>query len=267
MKVSYFDYWFAQTKVTMQENSFYIAFAAFVQICVAFDFGFLYLFKNNRSIFKSVFDHIRKGAPFSWVMGFATEQVKLVKPRSVSEEVNQLCGRVAKKKDKLMSPANHEYMCDYMAVTGVVSGLYGMLWLLFVPWSYCHLDNAEDLYLTATASTMVSEILMVVSFFYRKAKGKCMQLTRADMVLRSIFGLMFCCLVGFLLMKMNWVIETRVSFHGLFLLSMAVTLGPVCFYFLHILVTFLCRLCKSTILFTETMQLRRDRMQFSFPKR
>lgn len=111
----------------MQDSSFYITFTAFVQISIAFDFGFLYLFKNNRSIFKSIFDHVRKGMPFSWVMGFATEQVKLVKPKAVPEELNQLRGRVAKQKDELMSPTNHEYMCDYMAVTGVVSGLYGML--------------------------------------------------------------------------------------------------------------------------------------------
>lgn len=78
----------------MHGSTFFIAFAAFVQLSVAFDFGFLYLFKNNRSIFKSIFDHVRKGRPFSWVMGFAGEQVKLLKPQSVTEEVNQLRGKI-----------------------------------------------------------------------------------------------------------------------------------------------------------------------------
>jgi hypothetical protein len=251
----------------MQNSSFFIAFAAFVQICVAFDFGFLYLFKNNRSVFKSIFDEVRKGAPFSWVMGFAAEQVKLVKPKAVSDEVNQLRGRVAKKKDELMSPANHEYMCDYMAVTGVVSGLYGMLWLLLVPWLCSPIANAENIYLTLTTSTVIAEILMVIFVFYRKFRGESMQMTRAAMVLRSTIVLMVCCLVGCLLLKMGWVMETEAPFHQLFLLSMAVTLGPVCLYLLHLAFTFICRLCKSALLFNSAMHLRRDRMRLSKTKR
>lgn len=94
-----------------------------------------------------------------------------------------------------------------------------------------------------------------------------MQMTRAVIVLRSTFVLIGCGLVGCLLMKLGWVIETELSFHRLFLSSMAVALGPVCFYLLHLSVTLIYRLYKSTLLFYETMQLRHGRLQFSQKKR
>lgn len=247
----------------MHDSTFFIAFAAFVQISVAFDFGFLYLFKNNRSIFKSIFDHIRKGRPFSWVIGFASEQVSLLKPQLVSEEVNRLRGKVSKRKDELMSPANHEYMCDYLAVTGVASGLYSLLWLLLVPWSYGHLSNPNDLYLTLLVSTVIAEFILVFHVFYRKKRNKGTQKTRAAMVLHSTMLFVCCCLVGCLMLANEWVVESCIPFHTLFLVSMSVTISPVCFYLIHLLVTVFCRLYKSIGLFKEANRLRHIRLQLS----
>lgn len=245
----------------MHGSTFFIAFAAFVQLSVAFDFGFLYLFKNNRSIFKSIFDHVRKGRPFSWVMGFAGEQVKLLKPQSVTEEVNQLRGKVSKRKDELMSPANHEYMCDYMAATGVVSGLYSLLWLLLVPWSYSHLSAPNDLYLTLSVCTVIAELILVFHIFYRKKRGKGTQKTRAAMVLHSTLVFVCCCLAGFLMLAQGWTIGCSIPFHTLFMLSLAVTISPVLFYFIHLMVTVFCRLYKSVGLFREAWKLRNIRLQ------
>lgn len=60
----------------MSENGFYTNFSAYVQIAVAFGFGLLYLYKNNRSIFKSVqsviFDAFRKNAFFKWLLRYPT---------------------------------------------------------------------------------------------------------------------------------------------------------------------------------------------------
>lgn len=247
----------------MHGSSFFIAFAAFVQLSVAFDFGFLYLFKNNRSIFKSIFDHVRKGIPFSWVMGFASDQVKLLKPKSVPEEVNQLRARVSKRKDELMSPANHEYMCDYMAATGVVSGLYSLLWLLLVPWSYSHLSNPNDLYLTLSVCTMIAELILVFHIFYRKRRSNGTQKTRAAMVLHSTLLLVVCCGAGLLMLVKGWVIGTSIPFHTLFLLSLVVTISSVLFYLFHLLVTVFCRICKSVGLFREAWKLRGIRLKLS----
>lgn len=247
----------------MHDSSFFIAFAAFVQLSVAFDFGFLYLFKNNRSIFKNIFDHVRKGRPFSWVMGFASDQVKLLKPKSVSEEVNQLRGRVSKRKDELMSPANHEYMCDYMAATGVVSGFYSLLWLLLVPWSYSHLSNPNDLYLTLSACTVIAELILVFHIFYRKRRGKDTQKTRAAMVLHSTWVFVGCCLAGLLMLVKGWTVGTSIPFHTLFLFSLAVTISPVLFYLIHLTVTVFCRVYKSVGLFREAWKLRSIRLKLS----
>lgn len=245
----------------MHDSSFFVAFAAFVQLSVAFDFGFLYLFKNNRSIYKSIFDHVRKGRPFSWVMGFASDQVKSLNPRSVPETVNQLRGRVSKRKDELMSPADHEYMCDYMAVTGVVSGLYGLLWLLLVPWSFGHLSSANDLYLTLSACTVIAELILVFHLFPRKKRGKSAQKTRAAMALHSVWVFVGCCLTGLLMLVNGWVIGYSTPFHSLFLLSLAVTISPVLFYLIHLMVTVLCRVRKSVGLFREAWKLRRIRLK------
>lgn len=245
----------------MHDSSFFIAFAAFVQLSVAFDFGFLYLFKNNRSIFKSIFDHVRKGRPFSWVMGFASEQVKLLKPKSVPKEVNQLRGRVSKRKDELMSPANHEYMCDYMVATGVVAGSYSLLWLLLVPCSYRHLSNPSDLYLTLSACTVIAELILVFHIFYRKRRGKGTQKTRAAMVLHSTVVFAGCCLVGLLMLVKGWTIGSSIPFDTLFLLSLAVTISPVLFYSFHLMVTVFCRLYKSVGLFRQAWKLRKIRLK------
>lgn len=255
----------------MYGNSFFAAFAAFVQVSVVFDFGLLLVFKNNRSIFKSIFDHVRKGIPFSWVMGFATEQVgRVKKPRTVPESVNQLRADVSNKKNDLMSPANYEYMCDYMAVTGVVSGLYAMLWLVLVPWSYSHVEQSESLYLTLSACTVVAELIMVANIFARerrkrkneekgqegKKKAKVLQMTRAAMVLHSAGIYTISCAIGLLLLYLNLTVEATLPFHQLFLFSLAIAYGPVCFYVLHVASAFVYRLFKSFSLFKETIQLR-----------
>ena len=240
----------------MHGSSFFIGFATIVGFAVVFDFGLLYLFKNNRSMFKSLFDHIRKGRPFSWIGGFAEIQVARVKSANENESLMQYRGLVQKRINDFKSPEDYEYMCDYLAMTGIISGLYCVLWLLIVPWSVEYGNAVENLYLTLSTSTLVAIIIVLIDVFCTKDNKNKKKPTRTAFFLYSTVIYIICCFVGWLMLHLGFVFTIGWPFHKLFLLSLLLSFSPICVYFVHLIVAFLHRLRKSIVLAIMALRLR-----------
>lgn len=224
----------------MYDNNFYVGFTAFVQVAVVFDFGLLFLYQNNRSIFKSLFDRIRKGGPFSWIVGYAKENVKNINTKDVSAKTNEQRARVQQGINVFLSPAKYEYMCDYLAVTGIISGFYSILWLLFVPWSVGHANHSEDIYLTFSLATVIAEIIAIVKVFCPDKERP----TRASLFLFSLITFVLCSLCGWILMRNGFVIVSTCPFNKTFFFSLLIAYGPICIYTVHLVITVIHRLIR-----------------------
>ena len=214
----------------MSENVFYTNFSAYVQIAVAFGFGLLYLYKNNRSIFKSVqsviFDAFRKNAIFKWLLHYPAFVGGKI---SVRKSPIFLCVGKAYLKEqqtKFSAALDMERTCDYLAVLGIVSGFYSIGWLLLVPWSQQHLERWDELYLTLTLATIVADVIMV-------AYTVCMRISRAKAFIYSVIVMTLCIVTALGLYQNGVTIVYGGSFDRLFLMSMTVPFASICFFVIH----------------------------------
>jgi hypothetical protein len=223
----------------MSENGFYTNFSAYVQIAVAFGFGLLYLYKNNRSIFKSVqsviFDAFRKNAIFKWFLRYPSFVEGKINVRTSPESLCEVKAYLKKLQTKFRAALDMERTCDYLAVLGIVSGIYSVGWLLFVPWSQQHLEHSDDLYLTLTLATVVTDVIMV-------AYTVCTRISRAKAFIYSVIVLTLCIATALALYQNGITIDYDESFDCLFLISMTVPFASICCFIVHTLFFILYRL-------------------------
>lgn len=223
----------------MSENGFYTNFSAYVQIAVAFGFGLLYLYKNNRSIFKSVqsviFDAFRKNAFFKWLLRYPTFVEGKINVRTSPESLCEGKAYLKELQTRFRAALDMERTCDYLAVLGVVSGIYSVGWLLFVPWSQQHLENPDDLYLTLTLATVVTDAIMV-------AYTVCTHISRAKAFIYSVIVMTLCIAIALGLYQNGITIDYGESFDRLFLMSMTVPFASICCFIVHTLFFILYRL-------------------------
>lgn len=216
----------------MQGDSFYTNFSAYVQAAVVFGFGLLYLYKNNRSIFKSiqsdVFDAFRKNALFKWLFRYPTYVTNKVTVRKNGTFLNSWKGLLSTSKAVFEAALDMERTCDYLAVLGIVSGFYSMGWLLLVPWTFKYGIQIEDMYMTLTVSTVVADVLMVI---YVLAN----HITRSKLFIFSTIVLSLSCLVGLTLYNHGLYVESFLPFDDFFLASMIVPYSSVCFFIIQLL--------------------------------
>lgn len=236
----------------MSSESFYTDFSAYVQIAVAFGFGLLYLYKNNRSIFKSVqsvvFDAFRKNAIFKWLFRypeFVEERIDVTKSPTILCEAK---GCLKKIRTKFGAALDTERTCDYLSVLGILSGFYSIFWLVFVPWSQKHLYFADELYLTLTLATVAADIIMVIYVV-------CKRITRAKAFIFSVIVLALCVLISLKLYSMGWVLAYHTDFDILFLMTMAVPFAPISFFVLQMICFMVFRLLLLLIALVMTLLL------------
>lgn len=223
----------------MQGDSFYIGFSTYVQVAVAFGFGLLYLYKNNRSIFKGIqtamFDAFRKNALFKWLLNYPTYVSEKVKARRDGTFLNWWKGLLSTFKTVFDASLDMERTCDYLAVLGIVSGFYSIGWLLFTPWAYRYGEDFQGTYMTLTMSTVVADVIMVV---YALAK----HITRAKAFIFSTIVMTLCCVVGMGLYHYGVCLSSPLLFDNFFILSMAVPFSSVSFFLIQLLLFVLFRL-------------------------
>ncbi len=215
----------------MLRESFYTNFSAYVQLAVAFGFGLLYLYKNNRSIFNSaqsvVFDAFRKNALFKWLLRYPTFIGNKVDVNNSPAILCKSKGYLQKLRNKFEAALDTERTCDYLSVLGILSGIYSVGWLIFIPWSQKYLDNAEELYLTLTLATIVADVVMVCRSMYN-------HLTRPKAFIFSVIVLTLCVFVSLTLYSWGWVLIYETDFDTLFLMTMAVPFAPISSFVLHL---------------------------------
>lgn len=223
----------------MQGDSFYLGFSAYVQVAVAFGFGLLYLYKNNRSIFKGIqtalFDAFRKNALFKWLLGYPAYVSGKVRARRDGTFLNWWKGLLSSFKTVFNASLDMERTCDYLAVLGIVSGFYSIGWLLFVPWAYRYGAELQDTYMTLTTSTVVADVIMVIYALIMHVK-------RAKAFIFSAIVMTLCCGVGMCLYQHSFYLLCPMSFDDFFVLSMAVPFSSVSFFLIHLQLFVLFRL-------------------------
>jgi len=239
----------------MQENVLYISFAALVQISVAFDFGLLYIFKNNRFILKSILGELNKWSFFQKCIRIAKDTIRGASVNDLSESLNLRRGRLQKSVDIFSSTYQYERVCDNLAMTGVVSGLFSVLWLIFIPWSISHGTHMEDVYMTSSVCTFIS-IVWVTSLAYRYRKK---DHTRAKILLIAFGSFVLCLVVGLVMLRCNIAVNTSMDFDMFFLISVIVLpFGPVFASLIQLLVSFLIRVFNASVLLFKAVNLQFD---------
>jgi len=236
----------------VQGDSFYIGFSAYVQVSVVFGFGLLYLYKNKRSIFKSilsdVYDAFRKNALFKWLLQYPQYVAGKVKVREGSSFLNAWKGLSSTLRTVFESSLDMERTCDYLAVLGIVSGFYSMGWLLLVPWTFNYGTHVEDIYMTLTLSTIVADVMMVI---YALAN----HMTRSKSFIFSAIVLSLCCFVGITLYNHGLYVDACMPFDDFFLASMAIPYSPVCFFIIQLLLFAIFRLLILSVTLVLTLLL------------
>lgn len=215
----------------MLDNSFYMEFSAFVQIAVAFNFGLLFLYQNNRSIFKSIqtafCDAFRKNKFLLSLLRYPMYVADKVKVRNSGKLLCQWKGRLMQGKDIYSTAPNKVRMCDHLAALGIVSGFFSMAWLLYVPWVQKYISCAEDIYITLTVATIITDICMV--FYTIKHK------TRAKTFIYSVIVMTIWYIIALILYNRGLTANCLLEFDTFFLFSMAVPFAPICFFILDLL--------------------------------
>lgn len=236
----------------MIDDSFYVGFAAFIQLTVGFNFGLLYLYKNNRSIFKSiqttVFDGFRQNALTKLLLSYPKHVTEHIKPKTHGAFFCKRKASVKNSINAISAACNYERTCDYIAATGIVSAFFALEWLLLVPWAYKYLPNAQNVYGTYTIVAIVTTLFMLL----HSITG---HITRGKMfMLASIaFGLFH--LIAFKVWPDGWKMDFCCDFDNIFLWSMLVAVAPIVYFLLHIALLIALRSMHLAYLICGTMVL------------
>lgn len=239
----------------MQGNVLYLGFAAIVQLSVAFDFGLLYIFKNNRFVLKSLFGELYQWSFFQNRIKNAKKTINGVSVSKLSDELNCRRGALQGEVDVLSSAYPFERICDNLAMTGIVSGLYSVLWLLLVPWSFSHGTDMENLYMTFAVSTFFADI-WAARYAHKHSEDKH---TRTEKLVKAFWIFFTCTTVGCVMLGCNIAIPTTIDFDIFFLFSVIILpFCPIIIYLFVLLCSFLYRLTKVFVLLYETVNFQID---------
>lgn len=237
----------------MQGDSFYIGFSALVQLATVFSFGLLYLYKNHRSIFRSVqitfFDAFRKNSLILWLLRYPASVTKPIKPSTHGPFFCTYKARIRFCENGMKAALDFERTCDYLAVTGIVSGIYSVGWLLLVPVSFKYGENAQDIYMTLTMSAFVAECLMLMYAIYQ-------HMTRAKSFLFSIFILLVCCTTALVMYRNGIRFPSLMDFDTFFLFSMLIVYAPIGFFVAHNILFTVLRIIIMAVILVMTLALQ-----------
>lgn len=224
----------------------HVLFSAFVQVAIAFDFGLLYLYKNNRSIFKGVQLRVCDSFRYNYFIGLLLSY-SVNNKKVASGFMKKWNAVLATMKTKVKTAFDYEQTCDYLAVLGIVSGIYSFGWLLWIPWANNRSLNFPDLYMTLTMCTVVADCIMFLKAIFMK------KMTRSKAFIQSTLVLLISCIGGYSLYKNGIAVISPMKFDNFFLVSMMVVYAPMVVYVGHILasiglrlLTLLCLLVFAT---------------------
>ena len=136
---------------------------------------------------------------------------------------------------KMKAALDVERTCDYLAVLGIISGIYSLCWLLLFPYITLHAPNFPDLYITLTTCTAVACFLMLLRVIFME------KMSRTKAFILSVLFLILCCGVGCFLYKHNLRVTCPMSFKCFFMVSMMVVFSPVCVYVFHVVMSIVFR--------------------------
>lgn len=237
----------------MINDSFYVGFAAFIQLTVGFNFGLMYLYQNNRSPFKStqsiVFDGFRQNALTKFLLRYPKYVANQISPRIHGEFFGRCKAWQINNVNTISAACNYEKMCDYIAATGVASAFYGLEWLLLVPWSFKYMEDAQEVYGTCAFVAIATTIFMFVHAVSH-------HITRGKMFLFAIIAFVLSHFIAFVLWP-EWLrIPFCFEFDNIFLMTMILAASPIAFFMMYIMVLILWRVLRLTGLVLATVPLQ-----------
>lgn len=236
----------------MINDSFYIGFAAFIQLTVGFNFGLMYLYQNNRSPFKStqslIFDGFRQNALTKFLLSYPKYVAGKIKPQKHGEFFAVRKAWLINNVNAISAACNYEKMCDYIAATGVASAFYGLEWLLLVPWSFKYMDDAQEVYGTCAFVAIATTMFMFVHAVSH-------HITRGKMFLFAAIAFVLFHFTAFVLWP-EWLrIPFCFEFDNIFFMTMILAASPIAFFMMYIMVLILWRLIRLVYLVLATMPL------------
>lgn len=236
----------------MVDDSFYVGFAAFIQLTVGFNFGLLYLYKNNRSIFKSiqttVFDGFRQNALTKLFLSYPKHITEQIKPKTHGAFFCKCKASAKNSMNAISAACNYERTCDYIAATGIVSAFFGLEWLLLVPWAYKYLPDAQYVYGTCTIVVVLTTLFMLL----HSITG---HITRGKMFMLASISFALFHFIAFKAWPDGWKMDFCSDFDNIFLWSMFVAVAPIVYFLLHIALLIVLRMIHLVGLICGTMAL------------
>lgn len=213
-------------------SSHYIAFAAFVQLAVALNFGLVYLDRNSKllGLKRKLFSTYRAGNTPA-VANVANILKRYESNKSYSKKVDNLHTKVKEYHATVTSEWDDEHELSFFPALGVVYGFYGLA-LLFL---MCFFDIPgreiyyQNQFLTLSQLTLVFSVLLIVRSWRKNISTKIVP-TLLLYLLIAGGGWLFTC--------QGWVFSCEMEFAAHFHWYMIMAYLPIIYYFLRVIIIF-----------------------------
>lgn len=236
----------------MINDSFYVGFAAFIQLTVGFNFGLMYLYQNNRSPFKStqslIFDGFRQNALTKWLLSYPKYVATQIKPKIHGESFAECKAWLMNNVNAISAACNYERICDYISATGIASAFYGLEWLLLVPWSFKYMEDAQRVYGTCALVAAATTVFMFIHAVSH-------HITRGKMFLFASIAFILFHFVAFVVWPTWLRIPFCFEFDNIFFATMFLAASPIAFFITYIIALILWRILRLAGLILATLPL------------
>lgn len=206
------------------DNQFYMGFLTIVQVAVAFCLGMIYIDKSAILIrfLNDIFNSLRNWNVANAILNSIGRVTQRIRDARVSKEVRKYRERLNARKDKYRAALDSERASSYLSSIGTISGLFSILWLIYIP--YCPEMSVDEfgLFLTIAFGTILTEVCIL--FWYHNKKKP------FGSVAGVVVGVLFWILILFAILYLrsrNVLIQSYLDDKNSYVLSIAVCFAPV----------------------------------------
>lgn len=175
----------------------------------------------------TVFDGFRQNALTMLLLDYPKYVIKRISPMTYGAFFCKYKALAKNNINSISAACNYERTCDYIAATGIASALFGLEWLLLIPWAYKYLSDAQYIYGTCTIVAIVTTLFMLL----HSIAG---HITRGKMFLLAMIAFVLFHLIAFKAWPDHWRMDFYCDFDNIFLWSMLVAVSPVVYFLLYI---------------------------------
>lgn len=212
--------------------SHYVAFAAFIQLAVALNFGLVYLDRQSGllGLKRKLFSTYKAGKTLA-VANVANILKRYKSNKSYSKEVDNAHTKAKEYHAIVTSEWDDEHELSFFPALGVVYGFYCLALLFLV--CFFDIPNQELYYqnqfLTLSQLTLLFSVLMIVRSWQKNKSTK---------IVPAILFYLLIAIAGWVFTAQGWVFRCEMKFYAHYHWYMLMAYLPIIYYFLRVVIIF-----------------------------